>query len=62
VTDDQGQRIVPTSISGAGAITLAMSGVDVSAQIYWLMAISMLAVTVAPFAVQAALRISLERS
>ncbi|MEQ8859357.1 MAG: heme exporter protein CcmB [Pseudomonadales bacterium] len=53
---------VPTLIFGAGAITLAMAGVDVSAQIYLLTAISMLSVTVAPFAVQAALRISLEQS
>lgn len=53
---------VPTLIFGAGAITLAMSGADVSAQIYLLTAISMLSVTVAPFAVQAALRISLEQA
>ncbi len=53
---------VPTLIFGAGAITLAMAGSDVSAQIYLLTAISMLSVTVAPFAVQAALRISLEQS
>lgn len=53
---------VPTLIFGAGAITLARSGVDVSAQIYLLTAISMLSITLAPFAVQAALRISLEQS
>lgn len=53
---------IPILIFGAGAISLAMSGVDVSAQIYLLTAISMLAITVAPFAVQAALRISLEQS
>jgi heme exporter protein B len=53
---------VPTLIFGAGAVTLAMSGADVSAQIYLLTAISMLSVTVAPFAVQAALRISLEQA
>lgn len=51
---------VPTLIFGAGAITLAMAGVNVNAQIYWLLAISMLALTVTPFAVQAALKISLE--
>jgi heme exporter protein B len=51
---------VPTLIFGAGAISLAMAGVDVSAQIYWLLAISMLALTVAPFGVLAALKISLE--
>jgi heme exporter protein B len=53
---------VPTLIFGAGAITLAMSGAEVAAQIYLLAAISMLAVTVAPFAVQAALKIGLEQS
>jgi len=53
---------VPTLIFGAGAITLAMSGADVNAQIYLLTAISMLSVTVAPFAVQAALHISLEQA
>jgi len=51
---------VPTLIFGAGAISLAMAGTDVSAQIYWLCAISALALTVAPFGVLAALRISLE--
>jgi len=51
---------VPTLIFGAGAVSLAMAGVDVSAQIYWLLAISMLALTVAPFGVVAALKISLE--
>jgi heme exporter protein B len=53
---------VPTLIFGTGAVTLAMAGADVSGQIYLLMAISMLSITVAPFAVQAALRISLEQS
>lgn len=53
---------VPTLIFGAGAITLALAGADATAQIYLLAAISMLAVTVAPFAVQAALKISLEQA
>ena len=53
---------VPTLIFGAGAITLAMAGLEVRAQIYLLGAISVLSVTIAPFAVQAALRISLEQS
>ena len=53
---------IPTLIFGAGAISLALAGSDVSGQIYWLMAISMLSITVAPFAVQAALRISLEQT
>jgi heme exporter protein B len=52
---------VPTLIFGAGAISQAAAGMDASAQIYWLMAISMLALTIGPFAVQAALRISLEQ-
>lgn len=53
---------VPTLIFGAGAIGLATSGADVRAQILLLAAISMLSVTIAPFAVQAALKISLEQS
>ena len=52
---------VPTLIFGAGAISQAAAGMASSAQIYWLMAISMLALTIGPFAVQAALRISLEQ-
>jgi heme exporter protein B len=52
---------VPTLIFGAGAATLAIAGADIRAQIYMLMAISMLSITVAPFAMQAALRISLEQ-
>lgn len=52
---------VPTLIFGAGAISQAAAGMDASAQIYWLMAISMLSLTIGPFAVQAALRISLEQ-
>jgi heme exporter protein B len=53
---------VPTLVFGAGAISLAAAGSDVTAQVYWLFAISMLALTVAPFGVAAALRISLEQS
>jgi len=52
---------VPVLIFGAGAVTQHMAGAVVDAQILWLLAISMLALTVAPFAVQAALRISLEQ-
>jgi heme exporter protein B len=52
---------VPTLIFGAGAIMQAVAGMSTSAQIYWLMAISMLSLTIGPFAVQAALRISLEQ-
>jgi heme exporter protein B len=52
---------VPTLIFGAGAASLAIAGADVRPQIFMLMAISMLSITIAPFAVQAALRISLEQ-
>ncbi|MCZ6709207.1 MAG: heme exporter protein CcmB [Gammaproteobacteria bacterium] len=52
---------VPVLIFGAGAVSEHMAGVSMSAQIYWLLAITMLALTVAPFAVQAALRISIEQ-
>jgi heme exporter protein B len=52
---------VPVLIFGAGAVSEHMAGVAVDAQIYWLLAIAMLALTVAPFAVQAALRISIEQ-
>jgi heme exporter protein B len=51
---------VPILIFGAGAVSEHMAGVSMSAQIYWLLAITMLAMTVAPFAVLAALRISIE--
>ena len=51
---------VPILIFGAGAVLEHMAGVAIRAQIYWLLAITMLALTVAPFAVQAALRISIE--
>jgi heme exporter protein B len=51
---------IPVLIFGAGAVSEHMAGVSMSAQIYWLLAITMLAMTVAPFAVQAALRISIE--
>ena len=53
---------VPTLVFGAGAISLAITGSDVTAQLYWLLAISALAATVAPFGVAAALRISLEQA
>lgn len=52
---------VPILIFGAGAVTEHIAGVSANAQIYWLMAITMLALTVAPFAVQAGLRISVEQ-
>lgn len=53
---------VPTLVFGAGAISLAITGSDVTAQLYWLLAISTLAATVAPFGVAAALKISLEQA
>ena len=53
---------VPVLIFGVTAVTDAVRGIDVSAQIFALAAISMLAVTAAPFAALAAVRISLEQA
>jgi heme exporter protein B len=52
---------VPVLIFGAGAVSEQMAGISNMAQIYWLLVISMIALTVAPFLVAAALRISLEQ-
>ena len=52
---------VPILIFGAGAVLERMNGIETLAQIYWLGAISMICLTLAPFAVQAALKISLEQ-
>jgi len=52
---------VPVLIFGAGAVTEQMAGIENMAQIYWLLVITMVALTVAPFLVAAALRISLEQ-
>jgi heme exporter protein B len=52
---------VPILIFGAGAVQERLAGIENAAQIYWLLAITMAAVTLAPFAVAAALRISLEQ-
>ncbi len=52
---------VPILIFGAGAVQERLTGIENVAQIYWLLAITMAAVTLAPFAVAAALRISLEQ-
>jgi heme exporter protein B len=49
-------------IFGVSAVVDVASGLDTVAQIYWLAAISMLAVTMAPFAIVAAIRISVEQS
>ena len=52
---------VPVLVFGAGAVSEHAAGVAIDAQIFWLLAITMVALTVAPFAVQAALRISVEQ-
>ncbi|MGE0624660.1 MAG: heme exporter protein CcmB [Pseudomonadales bacterium] len=52
---------VPVLIFGAGAVLEHMAGIETRAQIYWLGVISMASLTLAPFAVQAALRVSLEQ-
>lgn len=52
---------VPILIFGAGAVIEQMAGIDGLAQIYWLGVISMVAFTLAPFAVEAALKITLEQ-
>lgn len=52
---------VPILIFGAGAVLEHMAGIENRAQIYWLGVITMAALTLAPFAVQAALKVSLEQ-
>ena len=52
---------VPVLIFGAGVVLERMAGIENTAQLYWLLAITMMAVTLAPFAVLASLRISLEQ-
>jgi heme exporter protein B len=52
---------VPVLIFGAGAVSADMAGTDVAGQLYWLAAITTLALTMAPFGVQAALKISVEQ-
>ncbi len=52
---------VPVLIFGASAVSADMTGAEVAGQLYWLAAITTLAVTTAPFGVQAALRISVEQ-
>ena len=51
---------VPVLIFGTAAVNGLTDGLGGMAQIYWLAAMSVLAVTLSPFAVLAALRISLE--
>jgi len=52
---------VPILIFGAGAVLEQMAGIETMAQIYWLGVITMASVTLAPFAVHVALKISLEQ-
>lgn len=52
---------VPVLIFGTSAVNAVIQEAASSAQIYWLAAISIMGLTFAPFAVQASLRISLER-
>ena len=51
---------LPVLIFGASAISGAVEGNAASAQLYWLAFISMLALTIGPFATTAGLRISLQ--
>lgn len=52
---------VPILIFGAGAVLEQMAGSQSHAQIYWLGLISVVSLTVTPFAIQAALKIGLEQ-
>ena len=52
---------VPILIFGAGAVTEHLAGIETLAQSYWLGVITMASLTLAPFAVQAALKVSLEQ-
>lgn len=52
---------VPVLIFAASAITAACQGLDHSAGLYWLAALTLLSVTAAPFAVQAALKIGVDQ-
>ncbi|MCZ6620143.1 MAG: heme exporter protein CcmB [Gammaproteobacteria bacterium] len=52
---------VPILIFGVSAIMQQGNGITTDAQIYWLMAITMISITIAPLLVHAALRISVEQ-
>ncbi len=52
---------VPVLIFGAGSVTETMAGIENMAQIYWLLVITMVSLTIAPFLTAAALKISLEQ-
>jgi heme exporter protein B len=47
-------------IFGSGVINQQMAGMPIDAQLYWLLFISMLALTISPFAIVAGLRISVQ--
>jgi heme exporter protein B len=51
---------VPVLVLGVGAVELAASGVPAAGAYLWLGALLVLAVTLAPLAVEAALRINIE--
>ena len=51
---------IPILIYGAGMVTQSTNGVDISGQIYALLAILALSVTLAPFAIAGALRITID--
>ena len=53
---------LPVLVFGVSATLDTMAGVGAAAQFYWLAAISAMALTLAPFATTAALRISVEQS
>ena len=52
---------VPILIFGASAVMGSLTGAGTVAQLYWLAAITMICLTLAPFGAQIALRISLEQ-
>lgn len=53
---------LPVLVFGVSAVLDEAAGFGAAAQLYWLAAISMLAITLAPFAIGAALRIAVEQS
>ena len=53
---------LPVLLFGVSAVLDEAAGLGAAAQLYWLAAISMLAITLAPFAIGAALRIAVEQS
>lgn len=53
---------LPVLVFGVSAVLDEAAGLGAAAQVYWLAAISMLAVTFAPFAIGAALRVAVEQS